>query len=78
MTSEQEYETLKDMFMTDGWKLFMSYLQTDADVISNCRYLKDDKELFFTRGKLAILDDLMNFEAKLDAVQEATANEASE
>ena len=75
MTQEQEYETLKDMFMTDGWKLFVSYLQSDAELISNCRYLKDEKELYFTRGKLAILDDLINFEEKLDAV---AANETSE
>ena len=52
----------------------MNYLQSDADVIANCRYLKDEKELYFTRGKLAILDDLLNFESKLDAIQD----EASE
>lgn len=70
MTEEQEYEALKDTFMTDGWKLFVSYLESDADVIANCRYLKDEKELYFARGKLAVLDDLINFEAKLDAAHE--------
>jgi hypothetical protein len=73
--NEKEFETLKDMFMTDGWKLFVSYLQTDADILANCRYIKDEKELYFARGKLAVLDDLINFESKLDAVQQ---NEASE
>jgi hypothetical protein len=77
MTNEQEYETLKDMFLTDGWKLFISYLEQDAAVLSNCRYLKDEKELYYTRGKLAILDDLINFESKLDAAQEEQV-EASE
>jgi len=72
MTEEQEYEALKDTFMTDGWKLFVSYLESDADVLANCRYLKDEKELYYTRGKLAILDDLINFEAKLDAAYETS------
>ena len=72
MTEEQEYEALKDTFMTDGWKLFVSYLESDADVIANCRYLKDEKELYFARGKLAVLDDLINFEAKLDAAYETS------
>ena len=72
MTEEQEYEALKDTFMTDGWKLFVEYLENDADVLANCRYLKDEKELYYTRGKLAVLDDLINFEAKLDAAYEAS------
>jgi hypothetical protein len=72
MTEEQEYEALKDTFMTDGWKLFVSYLESDANVLANCRYLKDEKELYYTRGKLAVLDDLINFEAKLDAAYEAS------
>jgi hypothetical protein len=72
MTEEQEYEALKDTFMTDGWKLFVKYLESDADVLANCRYLKDEKELYFARGKLAVLDDLINFEAKLDAAYETS------
>ena len=72
MTEEQEYEALKDTFVTDGWKLFISYLESDADVLANCRYLKDEKELYFARGKLAVLDDLINFEAKLDAAYETS------
>lgn len=72
MTEQQEYETLKDMFLTEGWKLFINYLENDADVLANCRYLKDEKELYFARGKLAVLDDLINFEAKLDAAYEAS------
>ena len=55
MTEEQEYETLKDMFISDGWKLFVSYLEGDANTLSNCRYLKDEKDLYFVRGKLSNL-----------------------
>ena len=76
MTEEKEYETLKDMFISDGWKLFLSYLESDANLLSNCRYLKDEKDLYFVKGKLAILDDLINFEAKLDAAM--AEDEASE
>lgn len=72
MTEQEEYEALKDTFMTDGWKLFLQYLENDADVLANCRYLKNEQELYFTRGKLAVLDDLINFEAKLDAAYETS------
>ena len=72
MTEEKEYEALKDLFLTDGWKLFIGYLESDANVLANCRYLKDEKELYFARGKLAVLDDLINFESKLDAAYEAS------
>ena len=72
MTEQEEYEALKDTFMTDGWKLFLKYLESDADVLANCRYLKNEQELYFTRGKLAVLDDLINFEAKLDAAYETS------
>lgn len=73
MTEEQEFEALKDMFLTDGWKLFLGYLEADAEVVSNCRYLKSNEELFFAKGKLSVLDDIIHFETKLDA-----ANETSE
>ena len=72
MTEQEEYEALKDTFMTDGWKLFLQYLESDADVLANCRYLKNEQELYYTRGKLAVLDDLINFEAKLDAAYETS------
>ena len=72
MTEQEEYETLKDTFLTDGWKLFLKYLESDADVLANCRYLKNEQELYYTRGKLAVLDDLINFEAKLDAAYETS------
>ena len=72
MTEQEEYETLKDTFLTDGWKLFLKYLESDADVLANCRYLKNEQELYFTKGKLAVLDDLINFEAKLDAAYETS------
>ena len=72
MTEQEEYEAPKDTFMTDGWKLFLQYLESDADVLANCRYLKNEQELYFTRGKLAVLDDLINFEAKLDAAYETS------
>ena len=72
MTEQEEYEALKDTFMTDGWKLFLKYLESDADVLANCRYLKNEQELYYTRGKLAVLDDLINFEAKLDAAYETS------
>lgn len=73
MTEEEEYETLKDMFDTQGWQLLLGYLERDAEVISNCRYLKDEQELYFARGKLAILDDLINFETKLDTAFNETS-----
>ena len=76
MTEQEEYETLKDTFTTQGWQLFIGYLESDAETLSNCRYLKDEKDLYFVRGKLAILDDLINFEAKVDAAM--AENEASE
>ena len=72
MTEQEEYETLKDTFNTQGWQLFIGYLEQDAEVLSNCRYIKDEKELYTARGKLLVLDDLINFEAKLDAAYEAS------
>ena len=78
MTEQEEYETLKDTFNTQGWQLFIGYLEQDAEVLSNCRYIKDDKDLYFVRGKLSILDDLINFESKLDAIQDEKLGETSE
>ena len=78
MTEQEEYETLKDTFNTQGWQLFIGYLEQDAEVLSNCRYIKDDKDLYFVRGKLSILDDLINFESKLDAIQDEKLGETIE
>ena len=63
MTKEEEdyFDNYFDLFLTTGWKQFISEIQ---DSIDGYRILdiKDDKHLYSVQGELQMLTRMANFE----------------
>jgi hypothetical protein len=74
---EEYFGNLKLMFQSEGWKLLIRDLQDNAAYINSVENTSDVNDLFFRKGQLAVLANLLNLE---DVIQraEADANESSQ
>ncbi len=67
---EAYYNTYRDLFVTDGWKQLVTDLLQNANVINSVESTKDNKDLYFRKGQLAILAHVINLEAQIQAAEE--------
>ena len=75
--NEEYFLALFDMFNTEGWKNLMVELEKDRDVLSQVELVSDANDLYFRKGKLAIINSLLNYKEYLEGAYR-DANEASD
>ena len=75
---ELYYRNIRDMFATDGWKQLMEDLNSNAFVINSVEAAKDKEYLHFRKGQLAVIANLLNLEAQIDAAEEQAMQEEEE
>jgi len=74
---ELYYRNMYRMFASDGWKQLQEDLQDNAAVINSVELTKDNDDLRFRKGQLAVIASLLNLEAQIEAAEEQ-AKEAAE
>ncbi len=74
---EQYYNTYRELFMNAGWKQLQEDLKQNALVINSVEAAKDSNDLYFRKGQLSILANILNLEAQIVAAEEQ-ANEEEE
>jgi hypothetical protein len=67
---EQYYNTYRDLFMSEGWKLLVNDLINNAQVINQVEACKDDNDMYFRKGQLSIIGNIVNLEAQIKAAEE--------
>ena len=76
---ELYYRNIRDMFGSPGWTQLMEDLNSNAMVINSVEAAKDNEDLYFRKGQLAVIANLLNLEAQIDASEaEALKEEDSE
>ena len=61
MITEREEEAAREMFMTEGWKDLVQDLEEQAD-LCNLDACNNVEDLFFNKGRLAVIRVLLNYE----------------
>ena len=74
--TEKYYQSLKDMFRTDGWKLLMDELRNNALQINSVEATKDNEELNFRKGQLNILAFVLNMESTVEHYMNEGSNDS--
>ena len=75
---ELYYRNIRDMFATTGWKQLMEDLNSNAMVINSVEAAKDNEDLYFRKGQLAVIANLLNLEAQIDAAEAEALKEEEE
>jgi hypothetical protein len=71
---EKYYNNYHDLFMSTGWKQLLEDLVGNASVINSVEATKDSNDLYFRKGQLSIIANLVNLESQITAAEEQ-ANE---
>ena len=58
------------MFRSDGWKNLLEDLRGSADNVNSVEACKDDKDLYFRKGQLAVMASILNLEAQIETAKE--------
>ncbi len=64
---EKYYENYFDLFLTEGWKQFMTDLEETANSF-DIRSVPDESSLKTQQGQLMILDRMLNFQNSIRTV----------
>lgn len=77
MTPETEkyFRDLNDMFRSDGWKILLGDIQASAANVNSVEGTKDEQDLFFRKGQLAVMANILNLEAQVAAAQQQAQEE---
>ena len=63
---ETYYNNFFDLFRNEGWKQLHTELVNNINVINNVNLTKDEQDLFFRKGQLAVIANLVNLEETIN------------
>lgn len=75
--TEAYFRSLNDMVRSDGWKNFLEEIRVTANQVNAVELTKDANDLYFRKGQLAILANILNFETQVANAQEEFEADAS-
>ena len=67
---EKYYRSFEDMFRSDGWKNLLEDLRGSAVNLNSVEACKDEQDLYFRKGQLAIMANLLNLETQIQTAKE--------
>jgi len=77
MTPETEkyFRDLNEMFRSEGWKILLGDIQASAANVNSIESTKDEQDLFFRKGQLAVMANILNLESQVAAAQQQAQEE---
>lgn len=68
--TEDYFGHLTDMFRSEGWKILMDELTSEVDNLTHVESIKDEQELYFRKGQLLVMKNMLNLESTMEATRE--------
>ena len=75
---EKYYRSFEEMFRSDGWKNLTEDLRGSALNVDSVEACKDDKDLYFRKGQLVVMANMLNLEAQIETAKQQAQEEAEE
>lgn len=75
---EEYYNNFFEMFRTEGWKQLIEEVENNIDNTNNLETTKDEQDLFYRKGQLAVFNNLKNLEQLMITAQEQAESEDNE
>jgi len=72
MTPETEkyFRDLNDMFRSEGWKILLNDLNQSVLSVNSIELTKDEQDLFYRKGQLAVMNNIISLETQVAHAQE--------
>jgi len=75
---EKYYNNFFEMFRTEGWKQLLEEVENNVEQTNNLEITKDEQDLYFRKGQLAVFRSLINLEQLMTSAQEQAESEDNE
>ena len=75
---EVYYRNMRDLFRTEGWKQLLEDLNSNAVLINSVEVTKDLEDLYFRKGQLSVIANILNLEAQIDTAEQQLIEDATE
>ena len=72
---EKYYRSFEEMFRSDGWKNLMEDIKGSAENVNSVEACKDDKDLYFRKGQLVVMANMLNLEVQIETAKEQQQDE---
>jgi hypothetical protein len=72
---EEYYNNFFETFRTKGWKQLIEEVDNNIEQLDNLEATKDEQDLFYRKGQLAVFNNLKNLEQLMIAAQEQAESE---
>lgn len=66
---DKYYSSMQDLLLSEGWSYLIKDFTASAANLNIVETVKDEEELFFRKGQLNILANLLNLENQLEALR---------
>lgn len=73
--TEKYFRDLNDMFRSEGWKILTDDMKASLASVNSVEFAKDEQDLFFRKGQLAVMNNILNLETQVAAAQELAEQE---
>lgn len=68
--TEAYFRSLNDMIRSEGWKNFLQEINATVIQVNSVELAKDANDLYYRKGQLSILGNILNFETQIANAQE--------
>ena len=68
--TEAYFRSLNEMVRSEGWKNFLNEINATAHQANSVELTKDTNDLYFRKGQLSILANILNFETQIANAQD--------
>lgn len=68
--TEAYFRSLNEMVRSEGWKNFLNEINATVHQANSVELTKDTNDLYFRKGQLSILGNILNFETQIANAQE--------
>ena len=75
---ETYYNAMMDLMGTDGWKYLIADLSNNAIAINSVEQTKDSEDLYFRKGQLTVIANLLNLEEQMELLRQQQEDEEKE
>ena len=72
---EKYYDNYFSLFRNKGWKQLMEELENSAKQTNDVQIVKDNEDLYFRKGQLAVMANILNLETTIRASNEQVVAE---
>lgn len=66
---------LNEMFRSEGWKILTEDIRRSAVEVNAVELTKDEQDLFYRKGQLAVMANILNLETQVSNAQEQAEQE---